>query len=373
METACGYSNLEFNLDTGSRGKRTDHVCGILSELTGAEAAIAVNNNAGAVLLTLAALAQDREVIVSRGELVEIGGGFRVPEVMAASRAVLKEVGTTNRTHLKDYTGAISDTTALIMKAHQSNFGIVGFTSDVPLIDLVNLGHAHHIPVIYDLGSGSFFDGRSFGWHSPVVKEQIAAGVDIVTFSGDKVLGGPQAGIIAGRKELIDVIAAHPLARALRLDKMTLAALDTTLRLYLSPDSVREHIPALRALTLPLDRLKSVAEEISHHLQRILPSSFTVAVVAEKSTPGGGSMPLIELDTWAISIVSEILDAAELARRLRRSRPPVVARIQKDVVLLDPRTVQPWEINDLIRSFRSAFYDEINAERPPLKSPDTAP
>lgn len=354
-EAACGYSNLEFNLETGSRGKRTDHVSGILSELTGAEAAIAVNNNAGAVLLTLAALAHDREVVVSRGELVEIGGGFRVPEVMATSGAVLKEVGTTNRTHLRDYRAAVNESTALLMKAHRSNFGIVGFTSDVPIEELVSLGRDKGVPVMYDLGSGSFFDGSAFGWSSPVVRDQIALGIDVVTFSGDKLLGGPQAGIIAGRRDLVDTIAAHPLARALRLDKMTLSALDTTLRMYLSPEKARLKIPALRALTIPPDELKQQSETIARHLKQKLPVHYTVSVIPEKSTPGGGSMPLTRLDTWAVSLLSSTDSAAEISRKLRESHPPVIVRIQKDRILIDPRTVQPWEVTELIRSISAVL------------------
>jgi len=355
MDAAEGYCNLEFNLESGNRGKRTGHISKTLCLLTGAESAIAVNNNAGAVLLVLAALAKDREVIISRGELIEIGGGFRIPEVMTASGALLKEIGTTNRTHSTDYVNAINENTALIMKAHTSNFGIVGFTSEIEAIDLVAIGKSKDIPIMYDLGSGNFFDGEQYGWMSPLVIDQIKAGVDIVTFSGDKLLGGPQAGIIAGKKRLIDIISHHPLARALRLDKMTLAALDATLKLYFQPEKLLKKIPALRYLCETENLLKQKATTISHKLKKMLPEHFLINVQQAKSTPGGGSMPLVTLDTWTVQITSEIESAETISAKLRKSNPPVITRVQKDIVVLDVRTIDEDEINILLDSVTSGL------------------
>ncbi|MBN1297230.1 L-seryl-tRNA(Sec) selenium transferase [bacterium] len=355
IDAAEGYSNLEFDLTTGKRGKRTDHVASILTKLTGAEAGIAVNNNAGAVLLTLTALARDREVIISRGELVEIGGGFRVPDVMAASGSILHEIGTTNRTHLRDYENAVSDRTALLMKAHRSNFDMTGFTSEITIDELVGLGKKHGIPVMYDLGSGCFFHGKSFGWDSPVVRDIVTSGIDIVTFSGDKLLGGPQAGIIVGRKHLIETIAIHPLARAMRLDKMTLAALDATLKLYLQPESTTRTIPTLRALTIPLNDLRDQALSLIDFIGTRFPDHCTLSCLQDISMPGGGSLPSTYLNTWSVSLTSSRWSAEAIACRLRQARPPVIARIQRDAVLFDMRTVSPEEVPDLATALSFAF------------------
>ena len=264
------YSNLEFDLEKGHRGSRYSHVENILCELTGASAAMVVNNNAGAVLLCLDTLASGMEVVVSRGELVEIGGAFRIPDVMEKSGAVLKEVGTTNRTHPRDYENAISDRTGLLLKAHTSNFSIVGFTSSVSLHDLVAIGQRNRIPVMEDLGSGTLIDFSKYGLlKEPTVQESLAAGVDVLSFSGDKLLGGPQAGIILGNKPVIDRIKANPLTRALRIDKMTLAALEATLRLYRDERNVIDRIPTLRMLTLPLAIIQRRAAELKSRLDRL--------------------------------------------------------------------------------------------------------
>ncbi|MBE0599612.1 MAG: L-seryl-tRNA(Sec) selenium transferase, partial [Desulfuromonadales bacterium] len=256
-EVARGYSNLEFNLETGERGHRYAHVEELLCRLTGAEAATAVNNNAGAVLLALAALAQGREAVVSRGELVEIGGAFRVPEVMAAGGVRLREVGTTNKTHLRDYRQAIGADTALLLKVHTSNYRIVGFTAAVPAAELVALGREHGVPVMEDLGSGMLLDLSEYGLpREPTVAEAVAAGIDVVTFSGDKLLGGPQAGLIVGRKEAVEKIRRHPMARALRIDKLTLAALEATLRHYLDPRQALQQLPVLRMLAAPSEEIR---------------------------------------------------------------------------------------------------------------------
>ncbi|MCD4653906.1 L-seryl-tRNA(Sec) selenium transferase [bacterium] len=359
VETAEGYCNLEFNLETGKRGKRTDHISKTLCILTGAEAAIAVNNNAGAVLLTLAALARGKEVIISRGELIEIGGGFRIPEVMEASGALLREIGTTNRTHPADYTNAINENTGFIMKAHTSNFGIVGFTSEVSPKELATIGKSQGIPVMYDLGSGNFVRGEPYGWSSPLVIDQIKAGVDIVTFSGDKLLGGPQAGIIAGKKKYVDTIARHPLARALRLDKMTLSALDATLKLYLQPEKLIKNIPTLSLLCVHESVLKQRALKICRYLKNKLPDSFSVDIQKAESTPGGGCMPLISLNTWTVNIRSTKFSAATISAQLRRAALPVIARIQKDIVILDVRTIPENEVGDLIKSVVSVLVSTV--------------
>lgn len=355
LETAAGYCNLEMNLETGMRGHRTDGISETLKVLTGAEAALAVNNNAGAVLLALTALAAGREVIVSRGELIEIGGGFRIPEVIESGGARLKEVGTTNRTHLRDFEKAISDAAGLIMKASASNYAIVGFTSEVTIEELVRLGEKNSIPVLYDLGSGNFFHGESFGWSSPVVSDLIALGLDVVTFSGDKLLGGPQAGIIAGKKKWIDRMVSHPLARALRLDKMTLAALDATLKLYMQPEFVVDRIPCLNALCAPAEQLAVRANRIAEALREGLPPSVSIGIEEDRAAVGGGSLPTTELPTWVVSLSSDLWSAATISERIRYSDPPVISRIRKDMVVLDVRTILEADVADCIAAICLAF------------------
>lgn len=355
LHAASGYCDLEFDLTTGKRGKRTDVVSGIICQLTGAEAAIAVNNNAGAVILSLAALAKGGEVIISRGELVEIGGGFRVPEIMEASGCILREVGTTNRTHPRDYVSAISEQTALLMKAHRSNFELVGFNTSVSTQTLSQIGRDHHVPVLYDLGSGCMFPGEPFGWSSPLVSEEIATGVDVVTFSGDKLLGGPQAGIIAGKKTFIDRIAKHPMARALRLDKVTLATLDATLKLYLEPEKLQQSNPTIQALCTSLETLKARCNWIVTQLRNSLSGDYLIASAPTESTPGGGSLPLTRLESWAVSIENSKISATEIARKLRTANPPVISRIQKEQTLLDVRTVSDSEAPLLVQSVKQSL------------------
>jgi L-seryl-tRNA(Ser) seleniumtransferase len=282
------YSNLEYDLDAGKRGSRHAIVEELLCEISGSQAAMAVNNNAGAVLLCLETFARDREVIVSRGELVEIGGSFRVPDVMAKSGGILKEVGTTNRTHLKDYENAIGENTALLLKVHRSNYNVIGFTAEVSLREMVELGAGHGVPVMEDLGSGTFIDFSKYGLvKEPTVRESVAAGTDIVTFSGDKLLGGPQAGVIVGKKSIVDQIKQNPLARALRLDKMTLAALESTLRLYRDEEKAVRMIPTLRMLTMNIGEIETRAAHLAEDLENIGKSRLEITIIERSSRAGG--------------------------------------------------------------------------------------
>ncbi len=343
LEISKGYSNLEYNLKEGKRGKRYAHLSGLIKEITGAPGATVVNNNAAAVLLALSSLAKGKEVIVSRGELVEIGGSFRVPDVMAQSGAVLREVGTTNKTHLRDYERAICGETALILKVHQSNYRITGFTSDVSVEELVALGKRHSIPVMFDLGSGCLFDlrGRGVGTE-PVVKEVVETGVDLVTFSGDKLLGGPQAGIAAGKPEVIEKMNQNPLARALRIDKMTLAALQATFFAYADEERAAKEIPALRML---LDRPESIRERAERLASGIgKGKNISVDVIEDSSEAGGGSLPGVSLRTFCVSIRHNSLTPNALEERLRTGAPPVIARIKEDALLLDARTISDDEV-----------------------------
>jgi L-seryl-tRNA(Ser) seleniumtransferase len=355
LEISKGYSNLEYDLIEGRRGERYDHIRELLRELTGTEDAIAVNNNAAAVLLCLSALAQGREVIVSRGELVEIGGAFRIPDVMKQSGAILKEVGTTNKTRLKDYENAINEETALLLKVHQSNYRIIGFTEEVPVEELVELGRKREIPVMFDLGSGCFIDLSEYGLQGePVVSEIVKKGVDIVTFSGDKLLGGPQAGIILGRRELIRKIAHHPLTRAVRIDKLTLAALETVLYLYLDPDRAKEEIPILRMLLQDRERIKKRAQRIIRafkgHDKRVM-----LKLQQDYSQAGGGSLPGISMPTYVIAFGIEGVSAVDIEAALRMSSPAVVARIKEDTLIIDPRTVDNSEVPLLIKAIEEVI------------------
>jgi len=342
-EISRGYSNLEYDLERGERGSRYSHVEEILCRLCGAEAAMVVNNNAGAVLLVLNTLAEGREVIVSRGEMVEIGGAFRIPDVMKRSGALLAEVGTTNRTHLSDYAKAIRPQTAVFLKVHTSNFRVLGFTSEVPLEDLVSLGREHRLPVIEDLGSGCLVDLTKYRLErEPSVQEVMRTGVDAVTFSGDKLLGGPQAGIIAGKKGIIDLLKTNPLTRALRIDKLTLAALESTLLLYLDEARAMEEIPTLRMLTLDSDRLKKRGRRL---MKRLAGMAGTEAVLKEDvSQVGGGSLPLQELPTMVVALRPRSLSVNDLEERLRQGQPAIVARISREEVILDLRTISDEEI-----------------------------
>ncbi len=343
---AAGYSNLEYNLARGRRGKREDHPAALLTLLTGAEAALVVNNNAAAVLLALAALARRKEVLISRSQLIEIGGGFRIPEVMKQSGAKLVEVGTTNRTHLPDFEGALSPRTALIMRAHHSNFRIIGFTTEPSLAELVALGRRAQVPVLDDLGSGALLDTSQFGLgHEPMVQESVAAGAALVAFSGDKLLGGPQAGILVGEKALIQRLRKHPLARALRADKLCLAALNATLLHYLREEATQK-IPIWQMISAAPDSLRQRAEAWARALGR-------GQVIPGQSTVGGGSLPEETLPTWLLALAPRSPDA--LARRLRASQPPIICRIEDDRVVLDPRTVLPEQEAALLQALAAAL------------------
>jgi len=345
-EIARGYSSLEYDLAMGERGRRDVHAEALLCKLTGAEAAVVVNNNAAATMIVLAALAAGREVVVSRGELVEIGGGFRVPDVMAQSGAVLREVGTTNKTRAADYAAAITERTALILRVHPSNFRVEGFTERPELEDLVAVGRHCHVPVAEDLGSGNLESSRLGAWplHEPAVAETLAAGVDICCFSGDKLLGGPQAGIIVGKTTLVDRIRTHPLMRALRVDKMTYAALEATLVEY-AAGRAGATVPVQRMLTLTADEIRPRAEALAGALATI--DGLQVEIVPGVSAVGGGSAPGVELPTYLLTLERAGTSPDALERQLRALTPPVIARIERDRVLLDLRTVLPEEDSGL--------------------------
>jgi len=349
---ARGYASLEYDLARGARGRRDVHAEALLCRLTGAEAAVVVNNNAAATMILLAAIATGREVIVSRGELVEIGGGFRVPDVMAQSGAVLREVGTTNKTRAADYAAAITEKTALILRVHPSNFRIEGFTERPELTDLVTLGKTFNIPVAEDLGSGYISDVNRMPIGSePDVHQTIAAGVDACCFSGDKLLGGPQAGIIVGRTAIVDRVRRHPLMRALRVDKMTYAALEATLAEYVAGRAATT-VPVQRMLAMTADDIRARADAVAAAISRR--PGWLADVIGGVSAIGGGSAPGVELPTWLVAIARDGLSADALEERLRRLTPPVVARIERDVVVLDPRTILPAQDAVLAALFTSS-------------------
>lgn len=343
-QAACRYSNLEFDLEQGKRGSRQAHLEGLLQGLTGAQAAAVVNNNAAAVLISLRALAAGKEVVVSRGELVEIGGSFRMPDVMAQSGARLVEVGTTNKTHPQDYEAALGQDTALLLKVHTSNYRIMGFTREVSLEELVEIGRRNGVPVMYDLGSGCLLDlGQWVQEPEPTVQAALAAGADLVTFSGDKLLGGPQAGIILGRRDLVEKIKRYPLARALRIDKLTLAALQATLELYWDPQVALERIPTLKMMSTPAQRLLPKARRLARLIRKADPM-MQVRVIQSHSRVGGGALPLVRLPTWVVAVSLPGTPAQRLNRMLRQAQPPVVARVAQEELILDPRTISEAEI-----------------------------
>ena len=353
---AAGYSNLEYDISKGKRGKRYSHLKGILLELTGAEDAVVVNNNAAAVLICLDTFARNREVIVSRGELVEIGGSFRVPEVMKASGAILREVGTTNKTHLSDYENVVCGNTGLLMKVHQSNYKISGFTEEVPVEKLVKLGREFGIPVVDDLGSGCLISLERFGiYGEPTVQDVIKQGADLVTFSGDKLLGGPQAGIIVGREKLIQKIQKNPMLRALRIDKMTFAALEATFMQYLDEDKALRDLPTLRMLTETRDIIGRRAKKILSALNKAVPDRAEMKVLPDQSRAGGGSLPETDFPTFVVSIKPKSISVNELEKRLRLGDPPVIARIKEDVLLIDARTVRDSEIRTLVNCITASL------------------
>jgi L-seryl-tRNA(Ser) seleniumtransferase len=357
VQIAGHYSNLEYDLGAGKRGSRYSSVEDILCEISGAEAGMVVNNNAAAVLLCLETLARGKEVIVSRGELVEIGGSFRIPDVMAKSGGILKEVGTTNRTHLHDYENALDDNTALMLKVHRSNYSVIGFTAEVSLKELVQLGTKRGLPVMEDLGSGTFIDFSKYGLvKEPTVQESVSAGVDVVTFSGDKLLGGPQAGIIVGKKQIVDRIKQNPLARALRIDKMTLAALETTLRLYRDEDQAVRLIPTLRMLTMDSTELVNRATRLADDLHAIGGSRLAINLVDLSSKAGGGALPLLELPSKCLRIRIQGLSANKLEKNMRQNTPPIIGRIEDDAFVIDPRTL----LDDDLPIIRTAFEKLLN-------------
>ncbi len=364
IEVSTSYSNLEYNLDAGKRGIRYSHVVELLCDLTGAESALVVNNNAAAVLISLETLAKNKEVIVSRGELVEIGGSFRIPDVMAKSGAILREVGTTNRTHLKDYRNAIHENTAMLLKVHQSNYKILGFTKAVDMEELVELAKEYGLYVMEDLGSGNFVDFSQFGLeYEPTVQEVVKKGVDVVTFSGDKMLGGPQAGIILGKKDIIDKIKMNPLNRAVRIDKLTLAALESVLRIYLEPDKAIKHIPTLNMICLDFDEVKKRARRLARGLKRIIPNFLGLKIVETTSRVGGGALPICPIKSLAVSIYYKDVPKdtkvpktiSELEKILRKTDPPIITRIEEDALLFDVRTLIDRDYKDIIKILKTIF------------------
>ncbi len=339
-QAAANYVNLEYDLDTGARGHRDRMTEPLLQRLTGCEASTIVNNNAAAVLLALNTLARGKEVIVSRGELIEIGGAFRIPDVMEASGAILREVGTTNRTHLRDYENAINENTALLLKVHPSNYKVVGFASTPTMEEITELGGRHGIPTMEDLGSGSLIDLTRYGLpYEPIVRERISAGVNVVTFSGDKLLGGAQAGIIVGRLDAIEKIRKNPLMRALRVGKLTIAAIEATLRLYLNEKGLTEKLPMLQCYTRSIAELREVAEKLANHLRQIFGDAIQVTVEESAAQIGSGSLPVDTLPSLAISLDSPQISAEALAAHFRSQPIPVIGRVQDERLRLDVRTV----------------------------------
>jgi len=345
VEIATNYSNLEYDLEEGVRGSRYSHLEDIVVEITGGEAAMVVNNNAAAVLLVLSTLAKDRDVIVSRGELIEIGGSFRIPDVMEQSGATLVSVGTTNKTHIWDYENAINEETAALLKVHTSNYRILGFTSSVSSEELYVLKQKYNIPLIEDLGSGVLIDLSKYGLeYEPTVQDSIKNGVDVVTFSGDKLLGGPQAGIIVGKKEYIEAMKKNPLTRAFRIDKFTISALEATLRLYLDEEKAIEKIPTLNMLTMGIDILENKANMLYNLLmERITQEDLIIDIVDSYSEVGGGSLPLERIPTKCISLRFEASSITEFEKHLRKLEVPIITRVYKDTIYIDLRTVKEEE------------------------------
>jgi L-seryl-tRNA(Ser) seleniumtransferase len=349
------YSNLEYDIGKGKRGKRYTHIKRILREVTGAEDALIVNNNAAAVLLCLNALSKGKEVIVSRGELVEIGGSFRMPDVMASSGAILREVGTTNKTHLYDYEKAINENTSMILKIHKSNFRIVGFTDEVSIEDLAKLGRKHQVTVMFDLGSGCLIDFRQFGIHDePSVKEIVKTGVDLTTFSGDKLLGGPQGGVIVGAKKYIERIQKNPMTRAMRIDKLTLAGFEATLMEYVDEEKAVENIPTLRMLLQKPEEIKTRANKIARRLTSEIKGA-DIRIMQDSSRAGGGALPEMDLPTYVVAIKSDRISVNELEERLRKGDPPIITRIKGDSLIIDARTIMDKDHEVLVKGIKSAL------------------
>lgn len=353
-EVATNYSNLEFDLATGKRGLRYDHLEEIIREITGAEAAIAVNNNAAAVMLVLSTLAKGKESIVSRGELIEIGGSFRIPDVMEESGSKLVEVGTTNKTHLRDYERAINEETGVLLKVHTSNYRILGFTEDVSAQELKVLADKHDIPLVEDLGSGVLLDLSKYGLdYEPTVQESLENGIDIVTFSGDKLLGGPQVGIIVGKKEYIEEMKSNPLTRAFRIDKFTISALEATFRYYLDEEKAIEEIPTLNMITMPIEKIEKKAQDLEKVLKD-LNLDIDIKIQDSYSEVGGGSLPLTKLDTKCL-VLSLDKGIDQLERRLRGYKIPIISRLYRDQLYLDPRTIRDFEYEIIGQALKEAL------------------
>lgn len=372
-DVSLHYSNLEFDLEKRERGERYTHVEEDLCRLTGAESAMVVNNNAAAVLLALNTIAEGKEVIVSRGELVEIGGSFRIPDVMRKSGARLVEVGTTNRTHIRDYESAITQETALILKVHKSNFDIIGFTAEVSFHELAELGSRSGVPLMNDLGSGSLIDLSKWGLSlftggakrggrmgtvplkkEPTVRDAVKSGIDVVTFSGDKLLGGPQAGIIVGKKEIVDAVKKNPLTRALRVDKLTFAALEATLRIYRDERKALQEIPILNMLTKPLAELTKKGKKLVKGLRGISMDRLEISLRDGCSQVGGGALPLQEIPTKLVAVKPKYISVNQLERLMRMNQVPIISRIERDEVVLDMRTLMDGDLEIIIDFFKGA-------------------
>ena len=357
VSAARSYSTLEYDPEKGTRGSRHIHVENIIKKITGAEAAMAVNNNAAATMLVMAAVGRGREMIVSRGELVEIGGSFRIPDIMKESGSVLVEVGTTNKTRISDYESHINENTAALLKVHTSNYRVIGFTEDVSVRELRELGDKYGLPVIYDMGSGLMTDLSEWGIHEPVVRDGLKDGADLILFSGDKLLGGPQAGIIAGKKELIDKIKSHPLARVVRVDKMTIAALEATLSEYGDRDRALSEIPVLRMLTKSRDELQAECLLLKGMLDEIGDTedgnlAYTIRIMDDDGVVGGGSAPDSRLQNVVLAIDHRTLSPDSIEEALRKGEPPVIARIKNDSVIIDVRTVDRSGYEIIAERFR---------------------
>lgn len=353
QSVAQDYNTLEYNLEKGSRGSRYSHVEQLISKLTGAEDAMVVNNNAAAVMLVLSTMARGKEVVTSRGELVEIGGAFRVPEIMSQSGGTLVEVGTTNKTHPSDYVRAVTENTGAFLKVHTSNFKIVGFSEEVSLEEMVRLGHERNIPVIYDLGSGAMVRLEDYGiLDEPNVLDAMKSGADIISFSGDKLLGGPQAGIIIGRREYIEAMKKNPLTRAFRIDKLTLAALEATLREYQDPAQAIQNNPTLRMITATMETLVPKGEQLLAELQRTCDGSYTVELTEDFGQVGGGSVPTQMIRSSVVAVEPTLVSPDVLEQRLRRISLPIIARISKDRLLLDVRTIEEHHFSYIAERIR---------------------
>lgn len=347
------YNNLEYDIESGKRGSRYSHIEEIIKKVTGAEAAMVVNNNAAAIMLVLDTLAKEKEVIVSRGELVEIGGSFRIPEVMKFSGAKLVEIGTTNRTHLYDYENNIRENTGVLLKVHTSNFKVLGFTEGVSLEHLVELGEKHEIPVVEDIGSGVLIDFGKYGFtYEPTVQDSIKKGIDVVTFSGDKMLGGPQAGIIVGKKKYIDRMKKNQLTRALRVDKMTLAALEGTLKYYVDEKEAIDNIPSLNMILMPKEEVKKKCILLKRKLQSKT-QEFKFYIDKGESMVGGGSMPTEKIETYVVKVTSEKFSPEDMERKLRLGGTPLIARVYNDELVLDGRTLFKEDFDEIVQCFKA--------------------